>query len=104
MEPHRIWIEQCNATANILNNFGVQPALHYLVGEKFLDFLESAETNDDFEDELAGFADRVKGVFDQSQLAEYLVPPGHAARDEMLVLRACEWLVDDAGGYSAETS
>lgn len=95
MEPHRIWIEQCDATANILNNFGVQPALHYLVGEKFLDFLETAETNDDFEAELADFAARVKDTFTRRQLAEYLIPAGHAARDESLVSRASAWLVED---------
>lgn len=94
MKPQKIWIEQCDATGTILRNFGVLPALHYLVGEKFLDFIETAESDSDFETEIPGFASKVKAVFGQSQLDEYLVPSGHASRDEMLVERAREWLLD----------
>ena len=31
------------ATANIDNHFGLHPVLDYLIGEKFLDFLEAAK-------------------------------------------------------------
>ena len=65
-QQHKVWIDQCDATPNILNNFGVQPALHYLVGEKFLDFLETSEKDDDFEGELPAFAEGVKELFDQA--------------------------------------
>lgn len=40
MEPHKIWIEQCEAAENIEGEFGTQKALDYLVAEKFLNFLE----------------------------------------------------------------
>ena len=93
MEPQKIWIEQCDATANIENNFGVQPALHYLVGEKFLDFLDTAGSDDTVEAEIPAFAARVKELFGQNQLGDYLVPSGHAKRDEMLVERARNWLL-----------
>lgn len=43
MEPHKIWIEQCEAAEGIEQDFGTQQALDYLVGEKFLNFLEAAE-------------------------------------------------------------
>ena len=48
MDFHKIWIEQCEAARGIEDEFGTQKALDYLVGEKFLDFLEAAETNTDF--------------------------------------------------------
>ena len=93
MEPQRIWIDQCDATANILKHFGVLPALHYLVGEKFLDFLETSESEDALESELPGFAAKIKETFAQNDLSKYLVPAGHAARDGLLVERAREWLL-----------
>lgn len=71
-EPHKIWIEQCDATANIENNFGTQPALDYLIGEKFLDFLEAAEHEDAFRDEVPAFVARIKTIFERWQLAAYL--------------------------------
>ena len=40
---HKIWIEQCEAAEEIEGEFGTQQALDYLVGEKFLNFLEAAE-------------------------------------------------------------
>ena len=33
-EPHKIWIEQCEAARGIEEEFGTQKALDYLVGEK----------------------------------------------------------------------
>lgn len=71
-EPQKIWIEQCDATANIENNFGTQPALDYLIGEKFLDFLEAAEHEDAFREEIPAFVARIKTIFERWQLAAYL--------------------------------
>ncbi len=45
MKPCKVWIEQCEAARRIKDNFGVPNALAYLVGEKFLNFLEVAETD-----------------------------------------------------------
>ena len=44
MRPCEIWIEQCEATRQIEAEFGTQNALDYLIGEKFLNFLQAAET------------------------------------------------------------
>ena len=44
MEPCKIWIEQCEAARRIEDEFGTDKALDYLIGEKFLNFLEAAET------------------------------------------------------------
>jgi hypothetical protein len=39
-----IWKEQCDAARQIEAEFGTEKALDYLIGEKFLNFLEAAET------------------------------------------------------------
>ena len=72
MEPHKIWIEQCEAAENIEGEFGTQKALDYLVGEKFLNFLEVAETNADFRAEIPVFVGKLKAIFERWQLAQYL--------------------------------
>lgn len=74
MELHRMWTEQCEATTGIRNAFGTQQALNYLIGEKFLDFIEAAESSDDFHRELPAFAARIKTLFEPQQLAAYLAP------------------------------
>ena len=72
MEPHKIWIEQCEAAENIEDEFGTQKALDYLVGEKFLNFLEVAETDADFRAEIPAFVGKIKTIFERWQLAQYL--------------------------------
>jgi hypothetical protein len=74
MELHRMWTEQCDATTGIRNAFGTQQALNYLIGEKLLDFIEAAESNDDFRNELPAFAARIRTLFELDQLAAYLAP------------------------------
>jgi hypothetical protein len=69
---HKIWIEQCEAAQGIEDEFGTQKALEYLVGEKFLNFLEAAEANADFRAEIPAFVARIKQIFEPWQLAEYL--------------------------------
>lgn len=125
-EPHKIWIEQCDATGNIEDNFGVQPALHYLIGEKFLDFLDVAEFDEAFKAEIPAFVARLKTIFERWQLAAYLDIARESepfdpllyvdsdehspediedmrkediqrcARDLLLVERAREWLLEDS--------
>lgn len=45
MTPHNIWIEQCEAATAIEDEFGTDKALAYLIGEKFINFLEAAEAD-----------------------------------------------------------
>jgi hypothetical protein len=71
-EFHKIWIEQCEAARGIEDEFGTQQALDYLVGDKFLDFLEAAEANTDFRGELPAFVNKIKEIFERWQLAQYL--------------------------------
>ena len=71
-ELHKIWIEQCKAAEGIEGEFGTQKSLDYLVGEKFLNFLEAAETDDDFRSEIPAFVEGIKNIFERWQLAQYL--------------------------------
>jgi hypothetical protein len=126
MKPHEIWREQCEAARRIEDEFGVPNAISYLVGEKFLNFLEVAETNPEFRAEVLAFAAEVKAIFEPWRLAEYLetarqtepfLPDLYddeeddpefvemerqddirrSARDLLLVEQAREWLLDDMG-------
>ena len=72
IEPHKIWIEQCEAARDIDDGLGRQKALDYLVGEKFLNFLEAAETDAEFREELPAFVAEIKSIFERWQLAQYL--------------------------------
>jgi hypothetical protein len=43
-----------------------------LIGEKFLNFLETAETDADFRAEIPAFVAKIKTIFERWQLAQYL--------------------------------
>jgi hypothetical protein len=68
----KVWIEQCEAAKAIEDEFGTQKALAYLVGEKFLNFLEVAEKDSTFQAELPAFVAEIKHLFEPWQLAECL--------------------------------
>jgi hypothetical protein len=68
----KIWIEQCKAARGIEDDFGTDKALTYLIGEKFLTFLEAAETDSEFRAEIPAFVAEIKTIFERWQLAEYL--------------------------------
>ena len=123
MKPHKIWIEQCEAARDIENEFGTQKALTYLIGEKFLNFLEAAEDDPEFRAEIPTFVAEIKSVFEKWQLAEFLETARQteqfdpsiydddedpevveleqtlnlrrSAADLLLVERAKEWLLED---------
>lgn len=67
-----IWKEQCDAARQIEDDFGTQKALEYLIGEKFLKFLEAAETDAEFRGEIPAFVAEIKSIFEPYQLTEYL--------------------------------
>jgi hypothetical protein len=72
LELHRIWVEQCNAARAFEEEFGVPKALAYLVGEKFIDFLEASEDDAAFRSAIPAFVSEIKTIFERWQLAEYL--------------------------------
>lgn len=72
MTPHKIWIEQCEAAKGIEVEFGTQQALAYLIGEKFINFLQAAEGDYEFGSEIPAFVAEIRSIFEPWQLAEYL--------------------------------
>jgi hypothetical protein len=117
-----IWKEQCDAALQIEAEFGTQNALDYLIGEKFLSFLEAAETDADFREKVPAFVAEIKTIFEPWKLAEHLEtarqsepfdPSDHededpemveldrqceisrSASDLLLVERAREWLLQN---------
>ncbi len=72
MEPCKVWIEKCEAARMIEDEFGTDKALRYLIGEKFLDYLEAAERLPDFRAEIPAFVTEIKTIFEPWQLAEFL--------------------------------
>jgi hypothetical protein len=72
LELHRIWVEQCEAARVIEDEFGVPKALAYLIGEKFIDYLEASDVKPEFRAELPAFVAEIKTIFERWQLAEYL--------------------------------
>jgi hypothetical protein len=69
---HPVWFEQCEAAREIENHFGVPAALQYLIGEKFINFLQALEDNPELKSELPAFVKEIRGMFEPWQLAEYL--------------------------------
>ena len=126
MNPCKIWIEQCKAARGIEEDFGTDKALAYLIGEKFLNFLEAAENNSDFLAEIPDFVAEIKTIFERWQLIEYLdiarrTEPfdlhiydedddpeeiemdrqediRRCTNDLLLVERAKEWLLENSNG------
>jgi hypothetical protein len=86
MTPSEIRIEQCEAARELESEFGTQRALSYLIGEKFLNFLEAAEDDAEFRAEIPAFVAKIKTIFKQWQLAEFLetARPDRAIRSQHL--------------------
>ena len=69
---HKIWIEQCAATEEIGDNFGVQSALDYLIGEKLFSFLHAAERDPLFAAEVPAFICEIRRLFTEKEIRDYL--------------------------------
>ena len=70
---HKIWIEQCAATEAILDRFGLQDALDYLIGEKLFSFVAASEEDLDFATELPAFVAEIRRLFSADDIRRYLV-------------------------------
>jgi hypothetical protein len=88
MDPNEFIESKCDAARNILDAFGAEKAMGYLIGEKFLNFLEVAETDGAWRQAIPAFVAEIQSIFEPSQLAEYLNTPrrlgalGHVASEE----------------------
>jgi hypothetical protein len=122
MSQCKTWIEQCAAARKIEDDFGTDKALDYLIGEKFINFLEAAETDEKFRAEIAAFVAEIKTIFERCQLSQFLesarqsepfdpsiyeeddpemiemerqLELERSANDLLLVERAKEWLLEE---------
>jgi hypothetical protein len=68
---HKIWIEQCEATKEIHDSFGLHRALDYLVGEKLFSFVAAAEHAPEFAAELPRFVDEIRRIFTAQEISSY---------------------------------
>jgi len=88
MSPTQLIESTCDAARNILDHFGAEKAMGYLIGEKFLNFLEVAETDGEWRGAIPAFVAEILSIFEPHQLAEYLNTPrrlgalGHVASEE----------------------
>jgi hypothetical protein len=71
-ELHKIWIEQCAATEDIRERFGLKNALDYLIGEKLFTFVTASERDSDFAAELPAFVTAIRRLFAPGEIREYL--------------------------------
>lgn len=72
MDFRKTWQDQAEAAEGILDRFGLQDALGYIVGEKFLNALQAAGTHPEVEAELPRFAAAIRELFSHEELAAYL--------------------------------
>ena len=69
---HKIWIEQCAATKDIRDRFGLDDALHYLIGEKLFSFVQASEEDRDFAAELPAFVIAIRQIFSAREIEQFL--------------------------------
>jgi hypothetical protein len=69
---HKIWIDQCEATEGIRERFGLDDALHYLIGEKLFSFVHAAEDDPDFAAELPAFVAEIRRIFSTVEITDFL--------------------------------
>lgn len=72
IEFHKIWIDQCAATEDIRESFGLENALDYLIGEKLFTFLMASEQDPEFAAEVPAFVDEIRRIFTPEEIRTYL--------------------------------
>ena len=84
----KVWMDQCDAARGIRERFGLDTALGYLIGEKFLTFLEASDQDADFAAEMPRFVNEIREIFEPAEILTYLDEVhrvgalGHTATDE----------------------
>lgn len=69
---HKIWIDQCEATEGIRERFGLEDALHYLIGEKLFSFVQASEQYPDFAAELPTFLAEIRRIFSAAEVRDFI--------------------------------
>ncbi|MBF0595704.1 MAG: hypothetical protein HQL22_12170 [Candidatus Omnitrophica bacterium] len=63
IRPEKMWVEQCAAAVAIKKKFGVRQAVEYLVEDKYVTFIKTAEVRPEFAFERRKFTSRIKKIF-----------------------------------------
>jgi hypothetical protein len=71
-EYHKIWVEQCAATEDIRQRFGLESALDYLIGEKLFSLVTASEQDPPFAQELPAFVTEIRRLFTTREIRAYL--------------------------------
>jgi hypothetical protein len=98
-EFHKIWIEQCAATEDIRERFGLSNALDYLIGEKLFAFVTASEQDPDFAAELPAFVTAIRRLFAPGEIREYL---DHLERTKYLAPPEPDLEIDDLDDETEE--
>ena len=79
----------CNVvTGRIYPVHGPKKAMGYLIGEKLLNFLEAAESNNEWREAIPEFVGAIKSLFEPRRIAQFLKTPrrlgalGHASSED----------------------
>jgi hypothetical protein len=105
--PTEIIADWIQAAQGVEENYGREKAMGYLIGEKFLTFLEQAETDREWRQAIPAFVVEIKGIFETWQLADFLNTPrrlgalGHASTEEGHRLLRGEWTEEERIGEDA---
>ncbi len=70
--PHKIWIEQCEATSVIRQRYGLKAAFDYAVAEKLLNFASAASQHPSFARELPRFVAQVRQLFTPEEIRTHI--------------------------------
>lgn len=83
MRFEKIWVEQCRATKAIKRRFGAKSALDYLIGEKLMAFADAADGHPPFANELPKFLAAVWRIFNEYEIAGYVISRKPNARKRL---------------------
>jgi hypothetical protein len=70
--PHKIIADWIEAARGVESDYGVEKAMGYLIGEKFLNFLEVAEKDSEWREAIPTIVAEIKALFEPWKLAEFL--------------------------------
>ena len=99
--PDEMVTDWCEAARGVDDEYGREKAMGYLIGEKFLNFLEVAETNREWRRAIPAFVTGIKALFEHWQLADFLNTPrrlgalGHASTEEGHRMLRAEWTEEE---------
>lgn len=108
MEMEKIWIEQCDATHGIREQYGLEKALGYLIGEKLVNFIQESDKDQVWAKQLPLFISEVKRIFSQIELRDYLEnirytgALAHTANEDEFGLLQNHWVFDSDPVRGAE--